>query len=285
VQKRFLSLFYKVLEKIHLNTGVALRALRQHLFFLEYEERDTDIYVATFMKSGTTWMQVILYNMLTKGDMDFNHIYEVSPWPRNEAFNGKTPDRINNLPEPRILKTHDPYFNFNKNTKGKFIFVYRDGKDVAASLYHHNKNYLNPELEFNTNFKGNFMDTDTELNWFKFTREWLINKNNWTILYISYEQLQTDFEPTLEKIARFLQVSLTNEVVENIKRHASFEYMKANEEKFGEIPPISHKLIFNQFIRQGKAGDGIHYMNQEQLAIYEGLFDLTIKPLLFKLRV
>ena len=54
--------------------------LRFEQYKLEFGERDDDIYITTYPKSGTTVMQVILYQLTTKGDMGFKHIYDVSPW-------------------------------------------------------------------------------------------------------------------------------------------------------------------------------------------------------------
>ena len=103
-----------------------------------FGERKDDIYISTYPKSGTTVMQMILYHLTTDGSMDFNHIYDVSPWIRNASFRSQKPP---NLPSPRLIKTHDHYKDFDKNTKGRFIYVYRNGMDVAVSHFHQETNY------------------------------------------------------------------------------------------------------------------------------------------------
>ena len=40
-----------------------------------FGEREDDIYISTYPKSGTTLMQMILYHLTTDGRMNFNHIY------------------------------------------------------------------------------------------------------------------------------------------------------------------------------------------------------------------
>ena len=69
---------------------------------------------------------------LKEFDRYFDHIYDVSPWIRNAAYLGQKPP---DLPSPRIIKSHDKHKTFFKETKGRFIFVYRNGMDVAVSLY------------------------------------------------------------------------------------------------------------------------------------------------------
>lgn len=272
MQRKILELLIRFVSRVHLNTSVALKRLRRHLYFMDFEEREDDIYLVTFLKSGTTWMQVILYNLLTNGDMDFEHIYDVSPWPSNQAFKGQSTKEINSLPSPRILKFHDSYKEFDENFKNKIIYVFRDGKDLAVSLYHHNKNYVDPDLTFEKNFENHFTDPEKNLNYFKYNSDWFENKNRFNILYISYESLKNDFDNTLERIAQFLNIKLTDEIIERAKKYSSFEYMKANETKFGEIAP-KKELVFNEFIRKGEIGEGKKYLSDEMLKIYDENFD------------
>lgn len=274
----------KWLEKIHEHSGNALSNFKQQLYFMDYEDRDSDIYVVTFVKSGTTWMQVILYNLLTDGNMNFDHIYDVSPWPKYESANNGSPEKVNSLPSPRILKTHDKYDFFNADNRGKFIYVYREGKDVAVSLYHHNKNYRDPSLTFDKNFEDYYVTPDPLINWFEFTNAWLENKNNFNILYVSYEQLKNNFDATVRKIADFVEVELTDEIMGRVKKHSSFEYMKQHEEKFGEKPPVQAQLVYNEFIRKGQTGEGNEYLNTEQKKLYDEKFNHLIQLYLNKIQ-
>jgi len=42
--------------------------------------RPTDVVIAPFAKSGTTWTQQIVHCLRTRGDMDFDDISRVIPW-------------------------------------------------------------------------------------------------------------------------------------------------------------------------------------------------------------
>jgi len=267
----------KLLEKF-LNTLIA-RLIKIHadvkssIYFNDFESRDTDIYVSTFLKSGTTWMQMILYQMLTDGSMDFNHIYDVSPWISNEATKNLSAERVNQLPNPRIIKSHDPYKNFDPNFKGKIIHVYREGKDVAVSLFHHRKNYNNSKETLKDTF-DKYFTTKNEYNWFSYNKDWFENKSNLSILYISYEDLKTNFLPSILKIAAFLGQNLTKEQIERITERSSFDFMKKHEDKFGEQKV--DKRIYNQFIRKGESGEGNKELNEMQ----KKQFDLYYKKFL-----
>lgn len=263
---KFLKAFHNFLYDFNKRIDSLMLRLRREYYFVGFEDRDDDIYIVTFLKSGTTWMQVILYNMLTDGNMDFEHIYDVSPWPSNQAFIGEKVEKINNLPSPRILKSHDLYDRFDSNSKAKFIHIIRDGKDVAVSLYHHNKNYLDYTTTLDKTFEQYFTGNKNGLDWFYYNKEWIENKNNLNVLYISYEQLKLDFNNTITKIADFLNIELTEQKIKNIKEHSSFEYMKEHEAKFGEVS--KDKKIYNQFIRNGNIGEGKKDLSQEQVNLF-----------------
>jgi hypothetical protein len=225
------------------------------------------------MKSGTTLMQMMLYQMTTSGDVDFDHIYEVSPWIRNDAFKGKQPL---NFPSPRIIKSHDPYERFEKNTKGRFIHVIRNGKDVAASLFHQNRNYINPELKFETTFK-NFFIRKSKINWFTYNRYWLENKNRFNILYVKYEDILDKKEEVIHTLATFLKIELAPEIMARTLERSSFEFMKMYEEKFGEQPI---ERVYNQFIRKGKVGEGETLLDAKQTELFQKQFDKHLSKLL-----
>tara|TARA_X000000368_G_C22984992_1_gene691722 strand:- start:126 stop:1010 length:885 start_codon:yes stop_codon:yes gene_type:complete len=225
-------------------------------FKIIFGEREDDIYISTYPKSGTTLMQMILYHLTTDGRMNFKHIYEVSPWIHNASFIGQKPP---DLTSPRIIKTHDNYKEFGKKTKGRFIYVYRNGMDVAISNYHQQKNYNNSDLKLDKYLNIFFK----QKKWFKHTREWMINKNKLSILYIKYEDLLKNKTKEIDRIISFLGISRDKKAINRALKYSSFEYMKKNENLFGEQRKVSEK-IFNQFIRKGKSGEGKSHFTKEQ---------------------
>ena len=49
-------------------------------FFYFFKPLDTDIYIASYMKSGTTLTQVMLFEILNKKNLDYSNINDVSPF-------------------------------------------------------------------------------------------------------------------------------------------------------------------------------------------------------------
>ncbi len=249
---------YRFLESIKRNIDKASRELNFIRYKLVFGEKDDDIYIITYPKSGTTLMQMLLYQLTTDGNVDFNHIYDVSPWIKNDAFKHINP---RTLDSPRLIKSHDSYSDFDRAIKGRFIYVHRNGMDVAVSQFYQIKNYMNPDITFEK-FLDDFFDTKG-YNYFTFTRQWRDNKKGLPIMYISYEAIIDDFESTLKQIAEFLKIPVNDKDIPRIKERCSFDFMKKHEEKFGEQPP-EKKMVYDQFIRRGTKNSGETYFNTEQ---------------------
>lgn len=258
---KLVSFAHKLIHKLGKNISKAAEELNYLKFKMDFGERDDDIYIITFPKSGTTLMQMMLYQLTTNGKVDFKHIYDVSPWIRNDSFKRRKP-RLD-LPSPRLIKSHDTYEYYDKATKGKFIYIIRNGMDVAVSLYNQRKNYGSPNLDFDKYFEG-FMKS-VKLNWFAFNRQWLENKNKLPILYITYESLLNNFDESLKKLSEFCNIKVSEKDLPRIKERCSFEYMKKHEDKFGEQQPEPKpQFIYDQFIRKGKPGEGKNILNDKQ---------------------
>ena len=240
-------------------------------FKIIFGERDDDIYISTYPKSGTTLMQMILYHLTTDGKMDFKHIYDVSPWIHNASFIGQKPP---DLSSPRIIKTHDNYKEFSKKTKGKFIYIYRNGMDVAISNYHQQKNYNNSDLKLDKYLNVFFK----QKKWFKHTSEWMLNKKNFSILYVKYEDLLDNKTKEIERIISFLGIPRNKKAFERALKYSSFEFMKKNENLFGEQPKVSEK-IYNQFIRKGKSGEGKSLLTEKQKEMFMEYYKRMVKSI------
>ena len=104
----------------------------------DFQPRPDDIFVVTYPRSGTTWTQMILYQLTTDGRMDFAHITQVCPWFERALKAGRDLDA---LPGPRVFKSHLPYRRIPKGPC-RYIYVARDGKDVAVSYYHFYRSHM-----------------------------------------------------------------------------------------------------------------------------------------------
>ena len=134
----------------------------------QFQPRPDDIFVVSYPKSGTTWVLAILYQLVTDGSMCFNNINHICP-----PFAGWSRDDDNGIKSPRIFKSHYTYDFFPKYP-GRFIYVYRNGADVAASWYHHMKGRLKQQNTFDQCFDSWMKDSDQAGPWARMSPTGLI---------------------------------------------------------------------------------------------------------------
>jgi hypothetical protein len=191
--------------------------------------RDDDIYIVGYKGSGTTWMQMILFQLMTDGDLErIAHIYEYSPYPEFEIRHSGSIKRIEHLPSPRVLKSHLLFKEVYAPT-GKFIYVARDGMEVAVSSYHHHINSGNGMVPFEIYF-DRFMNDRP--GWFDHIAEWASNRHRPNLLFLSYRELCDDLASVINKIAQFCNIPLDRAKLATVLERCTFSYMKLHECKF-----------------------------------------------------
>jgi hypothetical protein len=110
--------------------------------------------VVSFPKSGTTWVQEIVY--LITNDCDFEKAKSSSIESRSPFIDFPSPGvkYIDGLQSPRIIKTHMPltFLPDNVQNESKVIYILRNPKDVCVSYYHFAK--MSTEAEYTGNFRN-----------------------------------------------------------------------------------------------------------------------------------
>ncbi|MFI5205974.1 MAG: sulfotransferase domain-containing protein, partial [Candidatus Paceibacterales bacterium] len=146
------------------------------------------------------------------------------------------------------------------------------------SIYHHWKNYNNPVLKFDDVFEK-IIRSDKPTAYPDFNRQWMENKKGLPILYLQYEEVLADKRRAIETLASFLNVEVSEAKIDEVLELSSFENMKLNQNKFGEQPKERLPgLVYDQFIRNGKPGEGKAVLTEEQLEYCRKKTDLSLHP-------
>ncbi len=232
------------------------------LRYMDFVPRPDDIFIVTCPRSGTTWMQNILYQLTTDGDIESFVLDEFSPY--FEYPHAEMRD-YEELPSPRILKSHLPY---RYMPKAKCIYVARDGRDVAVSYFHSHLNRKMPFCQFFELFLQN--KTDWLEGYFEHVRGWYAHKDDPNILFLKYEDLSRDLAGSVRKVIDFCGFEIPPERLPGILERCSFAYMREHQLRFTPgFQPGRH-------IRKGKTRGWNEYLSPEQNARYEAEFELTL---------
>jgi hypothetical protein len=238
--------------------------------------RPGDIYVATAPKTGTTWTMQIVYQLLTGGRGEFEHIYQVAPFLDQLHLKPFGERVLEELPSPRIFKTHLYYEQLAPPPDSRVIYVTRNAADAIVSLHHHHS--------MREGFKGKLgrpfiQGHPLSYQWFRHLESWWPHRNDANVLHLRYEDLAADLEGGIRKVARFLGIAIDEERMPDILEKCGFAYMKKHTERFdvrlGLFQGGTEKL---GFIRKGVVGDSRTAMTPEaQAAVNELMLPLRKK--------
>lgn len=247
-----------------------------------YDVRDSDVFVVTYPKSGTIWMQNIMKYIYMDGDLQTEECkpsYFEVPWLEVSHDKLNTDDR----PSPRLFVTHLPYQllpKAMKNKKTKVIYLYRNPKDVAVSYYHFHKfaNYLETPENFGA-FLQTFLNGQVDYDcWFDHVRNWYDHRHEFNIMFQSYEEMIKDLRAVILKFINFLGRSLDNKNVDIIVERSTFKNMKlcpkSNYENAG-FPQFDNSVA--GFMRKGIVGDWKNHFTVAENEMFNTIFQEKMK--------
>lgn len=240
------------------------------LRYLDYKPRPDDVFVVTYPRSGTTWLQMILYQLTTDGDMNFGHISQFVPWFERFSNNGKD---IESLPSPRLFKSHLPWRGWRSVPKGpcKYIYVIRDGLDVLDSYHSFARSHLRVREELPVFFRRFMRGKLPYGAWFRHVAGWLEQWGDPRILFLRFEDLQDDLPGCIRRIAAFCGFEIADVGFPRIVARCGFEFMKRHEPKFDHFTGMlwDDGYEVGAFIRQGRSGSGGPRLTDAQRAEFE----------------
>jgi Sulfotransferase domain len=257
--------------------GISVAIDYMRLLYLDYTARPDDVFVITYPRSGTTWLQMIMYQLTTDGNMDFDHIADVCPWFERAALNKRDFDK---LPSPRVFKSHLPHIWIPKRMC-RYIYVARDGRDVAVSFYHFYKSHFRYKGSFHDFFGWYIRGFVVWGSWFYHVAGYWRHRDDPNLLFLMYEDLVRDLEGSIRKIIDFCGLKIPEERMPEILDRCSFAFMKKHEAKFDFATElmVERGMTPSTFIRKGKVGDWQEHFSDEERARFEEKFNRSMAPL------
>lgn len=221
----------------------------------------SDAFVASYPRSGSTWLRFLLYEILTGHSSDFNEVNEAL------ADMGRQGDAPAVLPgSGRLLKTHEVYRPQYK----KAIYLVRDARDVAISGYAYETSLGRFSGDFDA-FLPSFLRGQVHPygSWHDHVNAWLDSPlaQSDRFLLIRFEQMRQDTEGTLAQIAEFLGVEVTPEAIRAAISDNSVQRMRAKEDHSPQLDLSSKDR--DRFIRTGSVGGWRSKLNEAQLRLIE----------------
>ncbi|XP_034830315.1 sulfotransferase 1 family member D1-like isoform X2 [Maniola hyperantus] len=250
------------------------------------EVRPDDIWVLAFSRSGTTWLQELVW--LLKNNLDYDGAAntlltkrfafieyptmssEINQGPPPSGKSGQaTVDDFSNLhtlPSPRFIKTHLPLSLLPPTLldTAKVFYIARDPRDVAVSFHFMHKlfRYFDEGVQFTEFWELFKKDLLLHMPIFPHIEEAWEKRDHPNMTFVFYEEMQKDLRGVIDKVSLVLGKEYTDEQKDKLAEHLNFNNMKKSSAfKFGKDDKDSEI----KFMRKGLSGNWVKYFNTDQL--------------------
>jgi aryl sulfotransferase len=255
----------------------------------EFRFRPGDVIIATYEKAGTTWAQQIVAQLIFPGRDDIL-LHEISPWlDLRTAPKAATLAMLEAQTHRRMVKTHLPLDAMVYAPEAKYIYVGRDGRDIAWSLYHHLRAYTQSYLDHLNSLPGRIgpalekpqgSEREFFLRWLREDGSpigsfWEHVAGWWgirflpNILILHYAALKADLPKEVVRIADFLDAPVDASRLDTVLEHCRFPYMKRNAERFAPRGGANFEGGAQTFIHKGTNGRWRDVLRCTEIAEYE----------------
>lgn len=255
----------------------------------DFSFRDDDIIISTYAKSGTTWVQQMVGQMLFGPDPELP-TGQISPW-----VDLRVPPKAFKLQEieaqahRRFLKTHLPVDALVFSPTAKYLYIGRDGRDVVWSLHNHHLNGNEAYYDVLNNSPGlvgppmercdpdihrywqTWLERDGYPHWSLWdnVRSWWAVRDLPNVKMIHFNDLKRDMRGQMAEIADFLGIDVKPANWDEIALYCSFDWMRAHGEKAVPLGGAIWEGGVSTFINKGVNGRWQSVLNDTESAAYE----------------
>lgn len=252
----------------------------------DFAMRDDDIVISTWSKSGTTWTQQIVGQLIFNGQPGLYFGPQASPWidfrlrPEAAAIADAQTHR-------RFLKTHLPIDALTYSPHAKYLYIGRDGRDVFWSWYNHWSSFKPEILSRISSFYPDqppipfpdpdirqaflqWLDTDAYPNWpfWSHVQGWFDARHLPNLRLLHFATLKDDLEGEIRRLANFLEIEVAPDAWPRIVMQSGFDYVRRAAVADPEQAPF---LVGGgaTFINKGTNGRWRDVLTADDVAKYE----------------
>ncbi|MFW2351042.1 sulfotransferase domain-containing protein [Qipengyuania sp.] len=251
--------------------------------------RPDDVVISTYAKSGTTWTQQIVGQLIFQGAADVP-IAAMSPW-----VDLRLPSKAEKLAlleaqtHRRFIKTHLPVDALRFSEQARYIYIGRDGRDVLWSMYHHHSTAneafyaalndtpgrvgppIEPPPADIRDYFHDWLDRDGHPFWpfWENVRSWWDIRGLPNVLLVHFADLKRDMEGEIRRIADFLEIQVPRERWSAILEHSSFAWMKEHADASAPLGGALWQGGGRTFINKGVNGRWRDVLTPAEVHKYE----------------
>ncbi|KAL1443936.1 hypothetical protein MTO96_045739, partial [Rhipicephalus appendiculatus] len=235
---------------------------------INYKPKPGDVFIATYPKCGTTWLQFIVYGIFNRGSFPKDSLEFALSSPFLELLGAEAALK---MPRPGAIKTHMPF--------GKV-------PTIRHTMY--------LDMTFDDYFDNFVRGTVPFGDYFDHLLSWYGHRNDPNVLFFTYEELKTDTRVQILKMADFLGTEYGNmlrnddHIMKKLLDGSAFKNMQDIVDSGGSVlhrlidlpperalkslevfrEPLRHRSASKgavRYLRKGIIGDWKNHFSDEQV--------------------
>jgi hypothetical protein len=235
---------------------------------LEFRVRADDVFLSSYPRSGTTWLQHVLHVLAHDGDSGCAHISDVAPWyERSLALGVARAADFERLPSPRLFKSHLPYAWLPRGAR--YVYALRDGRDVAVSYHQLYRSHLGSGDDFDTFFERFVHGRLQYGSWFDHVAGWRAHAGRPDVLLVQYEALHRDLPAVMRELSAFCAWPHNDARIAELAALCRFDVMKREEHRFDHATERTRAGASGMFLRVGQPGGHREVLSPAQDARFD----------------
>jgi hypothetical protein len=236
---------------------VAKSPVRTPLVWMRHKSlRPNDIFLASYPRSGSTWLRFLLYESLAGESSGFGNVNQSIPDVKEHKIG------VPLMPNGgRLIKTHEVYHPEYR----KAVYLVRDPRDVALSEYAY-QSALGLVSQPLDDYLRVFLTRGVNpfSSWPGHIESWLSAPlSSDQLLVVKFEDLRRDTVNSVSRIIQFFGIAPQEARVRQAIANNSVERMKAKEK---DTPQRASQK--GQFIRSGSVGGWRVNLTEAQISIF-----------------
>ena len=200
----------------------------------------SDVFICSWPKSGTTWMQAIVAHLVEPDRSRWKHVSEVTPFYDVEAsWDGAEPSQaLSQHFAKRGRRCWNTHLLWSLVPKGaRYVYVVRDPADAVVSFWHH----LSNQRGAAGTYEGTLAEFAAEISdgtqpygaWAAHVSDWSAAARDPAVLIVRYADLKRDAADVIRRVAAHLGVEHVDAPA--VARLTSFGEMKADAKRYAPV--------------------------------------------------
>ena len=201
-------------------------------------------------------------------------------------------EQIETQSHRRFIKTHTPLDGIPYDPDCAYLVVFRDPRDMYCSMLNHRDNYVDKEVGFavfpsgasafqdwvDAPLKNDVFDSQSLAGAAHFLKTYWEYRDLPNVHLFHYSEMKSDLKSNIEKMAAALDVNVSDDLLDDMTKAATFESMKKKANQFAPLAGSGLWEEESRFFASGRNAQWKEILTTENLKAFDSRISELLSP-------